>query len=704
METFWGACVVLGLAGASAFGQFRYQTSWVGNSLGGAKWVQASVQGMFVTPDGTVFCATPWEPSGKEVGIYKNGDAVGFCEGLHTGSRSGGRAVVADDQFIYVAMAQAYDAAAGVGGLNANGKAKFPAKGNVWHCVRRYTRNGKPARFATGAGFDGSMLLINDVPAAQAAAITGLALDTDAAKLFVSDPAHSQIHLFNVSSNAIALAADWALPEAGPLVSDRHGGVWAIYRPPPSRATRIAHLTVTGAKEPNEITTLTNAAALAWGPQGHLLVADDGPNQQVQIFTPSAAPTIVETIGDQGGLFKATPGLVEPLTRLDHPVGLGVDAQGLRIVACAGNGTDLRAFKPQSTNAWRLLAVGAMGSVDFDQSTDGQQLFSVAQKFAFDYKQPAGKNWRFVAATLNPLRFPQDPRLFTRQASACLRFIQGMPYLYTTDADGAVLCVFRFDGEIAVPCAMFARRHLTAKPAWPPAQPATGAWLWLDKNGDGAFQADEYDSAPADDPPAWCWHVTSNGDIWTPRDRTNLFCLRWQGFDSKTAPVYSRQNTTNLAVPPDLFTAIQRVEFDAGETNVFISGFTKARPSAGDPSAMGGELMAFEKNEDGLQLLWRQPLEADTLRKRFAKAMCVRDGLVFVAWSDLGDVKVIEAATGRLIATLRPGPEVNSQGGPIDLCQGLRAYRRNDGEYVVAVEDSLKSKNLIYRFKLAAGR
>ncbi len=61
--------------------QLEYTTTWIGNTFGGGpKWVQNFVEGMSVLPDGTVLVASTWDESGREFGIYKDGDVIGLCK------------------------------------------------------------------------------------------------------------------------------------------------------------------------------------------------------------------------------------------------------------------------------------------------------------------------------------------------------------------------------------------------------------------------------------------------------------------------------------------------------------------------------------------------------------------------------------------------------------------------------------------------
>ena len=59
--------------------KLNYTTSWVGNTFGGkdGKWVSMDMDALFVTPDGTCYTNTPWDENGREIGIFKNGQALG---------------------------------------------------------------------------------------------------------------------------------------------------------------------------------------------------------------------------------------------------------------------------------------------------------------------------------------------------------------------------------------------------------------------------------------------------------------------------------------------------------------------------------------------------------------------------------------------------------------------------------------------------
>ena len=132
----------------------KYTNSWIGNTFGGGeKWVQNFAEGMTVLPDGTVILSSGWDESGREFGIYKNGDIVGKVADTHGWGAGGGRAATADAQYMYIACTQGNEG----GGLKGEA---YPAKGAYWVGIRRVTRGGKSAPFAGGRGRFADMLVV----------------------------------------------------------------------------------------------------------------------------------------------------------------------------------------------------------------------------------------------------------------------------------------------------------------------------------------------------------------------------------------------------------------------------------------------------------------------------------------------------------------------------------------------------------------
>jgi hypothetical protein len=52
-----------------------------------------------------------------------------------------------------------------------------------------------------------------------------------------------------------------------------------------------------------------------------------------------------------------------------------------------------------------------------------------------------------------------------------------------------------------IPSGLFAGRRIRNDQGWPPHQPHEGEWIWRDRDGNGAFDPDEYDRNNGRDAP-----------------------------------------------------------------------------------------------------------------------------------------------------------------------------------------------------------
>jgi len=85
--------------------------------------------------------------------------------------------------------------------------------------------------------------------------------------------------------------------------------------------------------------------ALAYS-QGRILVADNGPRQQVLIYRLHQGPTLIGTFGTEGGIYSGTRGEVGTL-KFYGLTGVGADSSGNIYVNSNGfndSGTDLKVF------------------------------------------------------------------------------------------------------------------------------------------------------------------------------------------------------------------------------------------------------------------------------------------------------------------------------------------------------------------------
>ncbi|MEH2401774.1 hypothetical protein [Nostoc sp.] len=670
-----------------------YKTSWIGNTFGsGNLRVQNNIEAMYVAPDGTVYTNSHWDEAGMEAAIYKDGKVIGAIGDTHGWSRGGGKAVTVNSKYIYIAMTQ---------GSRGKTDEDYPPEGTTWHCVRRYDLSGKPAPFPNGRGWDKSMLITSTKNE-----VTGLA--TGESELYVSDFAANQIRVYNIDT--MKELRSFTVANPGAITIDPQKNLWIIQSKNGSNPAKILHYSQTGKQLPQQIADIVEPTAIAIDHQGKLLVAENGPRQQMLIYDIKDQPVQVGSFGSKGGIYAGVAGEVRDL-KLYGLTGVGTDTSGNIYINSDGfnkSGTDLRKFSPSGKLIWRSLGLIFVDNADADPKTDGVDLFTKQEHYLMDYSKPAGKQWTYKAYTLNGFKYPQDPRLHTSPDGTFVRRIQGKPFLYLTDMYSSFLQIYRFnpatDGKIAIPAGMFVGTNSADKPFltgnWPPHQPEKGEWIWRDRNGNGKFEKNEYDTSK-DYPYIGGWWVDSKGDVWKAlRTQDGIRHYPLQGIDAKGNPIY-KYSLMQKQTTPKIFNDLRRIEYFPETDTMYLSGFTVDHPAFGDDTGVvGSEIARFDNWSQGNRTpRWRIVIPYDTTGKHEVStaAMSVAGDHVFAVTVKTAEVHVYNAKTGVQVQQLKPGPEVGSESGWIDIPYGIRAFRRSNGEYLVFVEENWKGKVIMYR-------
>jgi hypothetical protein len=671
-----------------------YKTSWIGNTFGGgSKWVQIQISGMYVANDGTVYTNSVWDEAGREAGIYKDGDAIGKASTLHGWGRTGGEAVTANSKYLYIAMTQ--------GSIDRMVIQDYPPSKTNWYCVRRYNLSGEPAPFAGGRGYDGSMLIVS-----TSSPVTGLANASN--ELYVSDSAANRVRVYDAET--MAELRSWSVDRPRQMAVDTQGNLWIIQAKDASNPPQILNYSKTGTLLSKEITDVVDPTALTIDNQGRLLVAENGSRQQVLIYNITSTPTLVGALGSERGIYSGTPGEVGDL-KLYGLTGVGTDASGNIYVSLDGfngSGADLRKFDASRAMQWRLLGLQFVDNADADSGTDGVDVFTKNEHFVMDYSKSNGQEWSYKGYTVDKFRYPDDLRLQNSvhgATSVFVRRIEGKRFLYLTGMFADRLAIYRFDGEIAVPSAIFSREHSK----WPANQPTVGSWLWQDKNGDGSIQSDEYEGLGAEDGSIWGWEVDSKGDIWQASEAGYIKHYRYQGLDTHGSPIYTSAASEVIAMPAP-FKNLERIKYFPKTDTMYLAGYTTARPKFGKEfGIIGTEIARYDNWNTKRNLRYRifLPYEPSVKIPVVTRAMDISGHKIFAVTSTSNanskgkaDVNIYDALSGAFLTKLSPGSEVYSETGWVDIPYGLRAYRRSNGEYVVFVEEDAKAKTIMYRVKL----
>lgn len=664
---------------SEAVSQPSYKTSWLGNSFsGGKKWVQIQITAMHVAADGTVYTNSEWDEAGREAGIYKNGDVIGLADDLHGWGRIGGKAVTANSKYLFVGMSQE---------SGGNPGEDYPAKETKWFAVRRYNLSGKSAPFPNGRGWDKSMVIVN-----TSEQVTGLATADN--ELYVSDPAENRIRVYD--TEMMTELRSWSLKNPRQITVDRQGNLWIIQAKDGSNAPKILHYSKTGEKLPSQITGVVEPTAIAVDNQGRLMVAENGPRQQVLIYNITGTPKLADTFGAEGGIYSGKRGEVGDL-KLYGLTGVGTDAAGNIYVSNDGfnrSGADLRKYDAKGKLQWQLLGLIFLDTADADPDTNGVNVFAKDEHYVMDYNNKSGREWTYKGFTLDKFRYPDDARLHTKLASAFVRRIRGKRFLYLTNMYADHLAVYRFDGEIAVPIALFAKKHSD----WPESQPEKGSWLWRDKNGDGSIQNNEYERLGDEDGSVWGWEVDSNGDVWQASESGVIRHFRTSGLDARGNLIYSKAASETIPMPAP-FTTLSRLKYFPKTDVMYLGGYTSDRPQKGKEwGIVGTEIVRYDNWSKARKVRWRIPLPYEPEDARtIVKAMDIAGDRVFAATVKTAEVYVYDARNGSSITKLAPGTEIAKETGWVDTPYGLRAFKRANGEYLVFVEEVWKGKVVMYR-------
>ncbi len=716
----------------SQTGLLRYRTTWFASTFPAtgrlvktgthgdhAAWtdlrhVQNTVSAIHVTPDGTIFCIGETE-QGPEVAMYRHGEPVGQ---FFIGHRSHASSVVADDAYVFIANVHTLS----VAGRNRFGKPHHPPQGKQWSEVQRYSRTTlMPEPFEGASGVYAATLVLDESERPRAGA---LALVGDS--LFVADPARNRVRVFDRHTLQPSGVHEFACegPEALAAVGD--SALWIIESMADGRR-RVAQFGVDGLRRLHPITDIDFPTALAVTPDGRLLVCDDGPAQQVlgYAFRGNVQPERIAAV--------PMPGTLRGLS------GIGVDQTGTAYVGAEEAGARwkthnilggvLAAFDPGWNRLWQLEGLvfcdipAPLAEPDSDRIT----VYLPTEKLTLDLSAPAGSNWHFDGVTVDPFRFPDDPRLKQtwQSQSVWARSLHGDTYLFIHGMDArAMLQVYRMEGEIAVPHALFLSN---GDGAWPPHAPGTGELLWVDANGNGQFDADEFDqrSFPYADPEKrggatprkWSVHIDEDGGIWQAHDTSASVSyfpatikdghVRY-GYDTaRVWPVRNLDPRLNWPCNP---------HYDARTDRLLLL----ARNHPDGPGTGGGNrLVRFDGwlASDGTAVpVWVRELpfdDAQSGRDRHRKAD------VSKTFTAAGEYIFVGANAGSrsLIRVYRveDGVQVGEIGeshqlvperfaslgaglGIIDGTDHLRAFRRSDGEYLVFRGDNNHGKAVLYRW------
>ncbi|NML31475.1 NHL repeat-containing protein [Paraburkholderia antibiotica] len=704
---------------AIAQSQLNYTTSWIGNSFGfgDGKWMQQDIQAISVGADGTVYTNAPWDESGSEIAAYRAGDKLAVAGSTHGWGATGGDAVAVNHTYLYAAMSIGNQSNALVG-------TDYPPANQTWYGITRRTL----ANLATGAPFSGgignsanatknSFVAVETVTTGTDASIRGLAAtDTE---LYVADTYGNRIVVYDAQS--MQPLRSWTMNAPSRIAIDTDSTLWIIGgfgTASPSILHYAADGTALAGSPALPADTMPGDIAVT--PSGQLLVADNGASQQILVFNRGTGGQwqAGTSIGTRNGIFHTVRGVPDDV-RFNGITGIGVDAAGNLYVAQNGEGP--RALGSASVGQgavlesyvygtrvfnWRLYGLTFVDSAAFDPASP-VSVYTGSKRFTLDYNQPVGHEWTYAAFTLDRFDYPDDPAFHQPRGvrgEPMVRRFDGQRFLYTLDPGAHYLNVYRFDsahGEIAIPSGLLAQNPLPG--TWPAAQPSYGEWLWRDSNGNGTVDASEISSNPSTGSTVGngFWWVDEAGNVWLATPLSGIREMPRQGLDAAGNPVYTYASSKMFAMPAP-FTRLARLVYSEATDTMYLSGFTSAIPwDATHWKEAGPVLARYDNWSSGtpnqiytIALPWNTQSDPQTT----TVGVAVAGNYLFVAELYTDRIDVYDARNGSAVGYMTPGASVGKTSGWVDVYLGISAVQRDNGEYVVLVEDDARAKILMYRW------
>ncbi len=631
-----------------------YARSSIGNSFAGGtkitegtggygygQWVQDNIGAMAVSPDGTVFVETIWDEGAHGVGLYKNGQPNSVPIAAHDSPRRShdfntqGTAICVDGNAFYIAS---YN----------------PPKSHIGPDLLHFTWQ---------PGDVNSPRYVDDVPLPETA--TSLSCGND--KILIGYPDKIELR----DETGMQLSASYPASDIKSVLLAPDGSFWVI------AGNAVHHLQANGNDTGVTLPAIGAAASLGWSNTGKLIVSDNGPAQQVLFFDVSGQPRLTSTFGVKGGLYSGIPGAVAP-QKLFALRGAGMDVKGNLYVGMsfpmgASGNAFMRAFSPAGKLLWEDYATSFVDTFGFQPGSDGTVVFGRTTRWNLDFSRHSpGSEATLIAVTLDPLRYPDDPRLKGTGYAVYPRLIDGTQLLYAIAMYGRGFVIFA-----------------------------------------GAPGTDILHQVGNSPKVGWSWNVTDDGDIWhgdAPQRKIALYRLK-----SITAgvPVYDWQHPQTWPWPAD-FNSVNRVIYNKATDSLYVFGWFKGQ---GDPRLWGVVGLTARRYDGWLagnpHIVWTNTalptLMLSASGKHIlapGKDVSLAGNYLFIGMArDAGGpgsiprVNILNANTGKFVGELTSGPEVGLYGGWEDRVGSLQATERKNGEYLILVEDDEHARNLLFRWQ-----
>jgi len=611
----------------------QYTTDWLANTYGtDSTHVGNTARSMWVAPDGTIYTASLWDEIYGGISIYRNNQVAGTI-GIH--NQFQGSAITGNSTSIFAALQ-----------------------------ISRSFGSGAVGRFNRTTQTQDLMIQVSAATNVQRGdVITGLAA-TDT-QFYASDLPGNRVRVYSADG---VWQRDIPVQGPGALALDGAGNLWVAQKD----LGTISEFSPAGAQiNTIQMSAGAHPSALYFDAStGQLMAGDEGPDMDIKIYNIAGAPVQVGTFGVQGGFLDSTTGTKGQVgdKRFTRVVGIGKDAAGTLYVLNnpwggawdlgRDGGTDLHEYNPAGTLTATLQSLNFEGNAAPDPGTDGTMFYGGSNV----YTGTAGGS--FVANTVDPITYPNDPRLNLNNVERDTHFAQlaaigPTRILAASGQNPAAFYMFAINpatGYIAVPTATL------PGPAFNTTRPVTGGFC-----------------------------LDSTGGIWAGLDRTNqIYHYPLAGFDANGTPSWAAPVTASIPLSVRPLTRI--IYLPESDTMILGQGIV----GSADWTSMGNRVEVYHGWMAGNKTT---PNPVITFSGNVPKSIAAAGNYLFVGYGTSPNLDAFNLTTGSVDMTLaNTNPAQVSLGTNVDSIYSVRAFLRSTGEYVVTRDDYNDSSVIVYHW------
>lgn len=272
------------------------KNSWLGNSNADPNaHVPQGIEGMFVSPDGTVYTNVGWEEGGGQYNQVKDG-VVYHGEGCFGWGRYGGFEVTANATYVYFS-GEIGNENGGLVGVN-----EWPVAGKEWSGVSRRNKadikTGTPFSDAKGQAPYTYFKAMFETNVDMVPSVTGLyATETE---LFAAFSNVNKVMVYD--ANTMAFKREFPVTTSRQMAMDADGMLWIAIG---ENATKIERYDINGVKQTQEVNLAANSFVgdFSIDKNNRMLIGDVGQREQALIYTNiNSSPVFTSTFGVLNGL------------------------------------------------------------------------------------------------------------------------------------------------------------------------------------------------------------------------------------------------------------------------------------------------------------------------------------------------------------------------------------------------------------------